>query len=79
MKASIDGVVRLIEIFLSPTGVPSHVKVSFTTQWLRPLGSSWSGTVPSAFVDSGVFGGGGGGVGGGGGGGGGGKGEAGGR
>ena len=28
------------------------------TQWLRPLGSSWSGTMSSAIVDSGVFGGG---------------------
>ena len=31
------------------------VKVSFTTQWLRLLGSSWSGTMSLAIVDSGVF------------------------
>ena len=32
------------------------VNVSFMTLWLRPLGSSWSGTVSSAIVDSGVLG-----------------------
>ena len=29
--------------------------MSFTTGWLRPLGSSWSGMVSSSIVNSGVF------------------------
>ena len=43
------------DTFLVPEVVVSGLKVSFTTWWLWPLGSSWTGTVSSPIVGSGVF------------------------
>ena len=49
--------------------IPTFGVELFTARWLWPLGSSWSGSMSSTTVDSGVFGGGWGSGGGGGGGG----------